>query len=144
MGRVWSHRPETIEHIRQKAIQQHAEGRGTASGFKTLDSIFKSALSKLGKKLSESHKREVSKARTGLTPTKEQVETFCRSQYNQQQGTNASKLTRYQAWEIRYKLIPAGVSINDIASYYGLHTKTISNIMIGKSWKLLKEDDYKK
>ena len=139
-----SHKPEVIERIRQKALQQHAEGRANYTGINSRAAQLKSALSRRGMKRSESHVKAMSDARIGVPKNKEHVETWRLNQYEIPQGPNASKLTRHQAWEIRFKLMPAGISTNDIASHYGLHPKTIRNLAAGRSWKFLKEDDYKK
>ena len=53
-----------------------------------------------------------------------------------------AKLTRHEAWFIKYCLLPYGISISEIAKQYSISTKSVKNISKNITWGWLKEDDY--
>ena len=61
----------------------------------------------------------------------------------QEQGPNGSKLTRHQAWFIKFTLLPQNVSYKKIAKQFGLKsTNSVKNIATGQTWGWLTEDAY--
>lgn len=117
---------------------------------RTTETRSKIAKALSGRPLSPEHRLAISTAllSTSTKPgkprdwTMDEVKRMTADQHSRPNGTYASKLTREEAWEIKFKLLPLGLPLNKIAGLYDVHWKSVSNIKHGRTWEFLQLDDY--
>lgn len=135
------HTEETKKIISECAKRQHAEGRAVVVINEPWVKA-KMAITKSGVPLTEAHCVALSAAKIGVPQSDSQVAAFTEAQHKDESGTNAAKLTRKEAWHIKFNLLPSGIDACIIANNYDLHPKSIENIESERSWAFVKEDDY--
>lgn len=142
MGKCWNHTPETIEVIRQAAIKQHAENRGNPSGLNRPESVKKRVITRSKNPKWQEYIR-TGRNLQNITPEQRAygVKRFTEEQHILETGTNASKLTRIQAWAIRH-YYSIYMSNKEISEIFGITERAIRNIITYRSWKFIKDDDY--
>ncbi len=153
----YRHTPEAKRKIgeasKARKAAAHAQPyavKATTGVPKSTETRSKIAQSLLGTKLSPERKEAI---RSGLLAsdkklgkprewTEDEVKGMIDDQQSREDGTYGSKLSRKDAWDIKFKLIPKGVPLNKIGSRYGVHWKSISNIKHGSTWGFLEATDY--